>query len=375
MFHKLWFCTLFSAHVQSFSTFNGKYLSGHSFLTLENMGMRMCARDCEAYGGGCKSVNFDRDHFVCELNSKNATDNPNDLVDKSSSVHIQVNQSSITGTCGSKTCSTWDKCIVTHSGPECLLMGCDIPKIKNAVFNSGFLPFGKSLQCQTGYQSLITWTCADKNKDPTDFKCYKVSSGWVLIYRSQAGGNVSDYLSFISNGTSDETNDDIIDEHCTATTKSALCTSKYRTSLIDQWESLDISQVQLHLYKSGTQVAEVVFNGTGSTNTDWFSKNRVVSSTWTDVTPTQTYNYFSIEGHVLESNYWRNFQIWNQYGGCPNDVFWMTSSFAKPGYACPQERNSTIQYFYCPQTTKCNFENNYELADVMTISIQVPGVT
>ncbi|XP_056006780.1 uncharacterized protein LOC130050577 [Ostrea edulis] len=126
----------------------------------------------------------------------------------------------------------------------------------------------------------------------------KVSSGWLLIYRSQEGGNVSDYLMFTSNGTSDETDDNIVDEHCIATTKSDLCTSKYRTSLIDQWESLDITQVQLHLYKSGTKVAEVVFNGTGSTNTNWFSGNRVVSSTWTDVTPTQTYNYFSIEGHM-----------------------------------------------------------------------------
>jgi hypothetical protein len=70
-------------------------LSGHSFLTLENMGMKMCARDCQAYGGGCKSANFDRERFVCELNTQNDTDYPNDLIDKPSSVHIQIDQSSV----------------------------------------------------------------------------------------------------------------------------------------------------------------------------------------------------------------------------------------------------------------------------------------
>lgn len=53
---------------------------------------------------------------------------------------------------------------------------------------------------------------------------------------------------------------------------------------------------------------------------------------------------------------WRNFQIWKSYEGCPNDRFWMSSSYAELGKACPEEQTSTKQYFYCPETTHCKFD-------------------
>lgn len=59
---------------------------------------------------------------------------------------------------------------------------------------------------------------------------------------------------------------------------------------------------------------------------------------------------------VFYRGQWRNFQIWKSYGGCPNDIFWMSSSYAEPGKACPLEQRSTKQYLYCPKATQCNFE-------------------
>ncbi|XP_061189889.1 uncharacterized protein LOC133197724 [Saccostrea echinata] len=359
--------------VESFSKLHGQHLLGHSFLTLDKMGIQMCVRRCESYKGGCKSVNFDRDHLVCELNTYSSTDKPEDMFENPSSIYVQVNLTSDTGDCGTMQCSSLQRCVLTHSGPRCVRTGCEVPKIKNAIYNGGILLFRNSMECKTGYKSLSQVICEDRglNKNITaDFKCYKESSGWILIYRSQTGLNTSDYQSFITYGTSDETNENFDDDQCATTAKSPLCTSDYRTSAIDQWESMNISQVRVQLHKSSTKVAEVVFNGTDTTKTSWFMPDRILSSSWADVTPTQSYNYFSIQGDTNGQYSWRNFQIWHNYGGCPNDVFWMGSSFAVPGHGCPQEQNSTKQYFYCPSTTKCSFQNNRDIADVMTISIK-----
>lgn len=55
--------------------------------------------------------------------------------------------------------------------------------------------------------------------------------------------------------------------------------------------------------------------------------------------------------------FWRNFQIWKNYGGCgATDLFWMSLSYAEPGKLCTQEQTSTKQYFYCPATTHCIFD-------------------
>ncbi|XP_022338501.2 uncharacterized protein LOC111134027 [Crassostrea virginica] len=354
------------------SELHGKYLSGFTFRTLGKMGKQMCVRECKAYRGGCGSVNFDRENLSCELNSNSSSDTTGVLEDRLSSIYIQINNSESAPNCGVHQCSTGEKCIPTHSGHKCVFMVCNVPKMKNVEYNGGRLSFRNYLQCQSGYRNLTSLKCEESGleKSPAKFKCYKEMDGWILIYRGQGGGNESDYLSFISTGRSDEADESVNDEHCASIVKSAQCTTNYRTSLIDDWESVNITQVQVRLYKNGVTVSEVIFNGTDSNMNSWFSPSRILSSTWSDVTPSQTYNVFNMEGHVQQGG-WRNFQIWKSYGGCPNDIFWMTSSYALPGTYCPIEATSTKQYFYCNQTTLCQFELEHDIADVMTVSIKV----
>ena len=59
-----------------------------------------------------------------------------------------------------------------------------------------------------------------------------------------------------------------------------------------------ILQVLFSVYKNGSEVNRIIFNGTGSTNLDWFAPSRVLSSTWTDLTAGQSYRYFSVYGHT-----------------------------------------------------------------------------
>uniref|UniRef100_K1QPK8 Uncharacterized protein n=1 Tax=Magallana gigas TaxID=29159 RepID=K1QPK8_MAGGI len=186
------------------------------------MGKQMCVRECQSYPGRCKSVNYNRVHLSCDLNTESATDKPEAIFDREGSTYIEILTSGNSPICGNIQCSNKEKCVVTKSGSSCILQ--------------------------------------DKEVD-----------GWTLIYRGQSGGTDSDYLSFISNGKSDETNKNVNDEYCTSITKSPLCRTNYRTSLIDRWQSLGNFKVNVSLYKNGTKVAEVVFNGTGTSQVSWFS--------------------------------------------------------------------------------------------------------
>lgn len=47
----------------------GKKLPMTPFMVLDKFGLQMCFRECEVYGA-CLSINYNRKHLVCELNSK-----------------------------------------------------------------------------------------------------------------------------------------------------------------------------------------------------------------------------------------------------------------------------------------------------------------
>ena len=50
------------------------------------------------------------------------------------------------------------------------------------------------------------------------------------------------------------------------------------------------------LYEDEEEVVSIIFDGEGSDKTNWFSQPKVISSPWTDLTPSVTTNIFSIEG-------------------------------------------------------------------------------
>ncbi len=55
-------------------------------------------------------------------------------------------------------------------------------------------------------------------------------------------------------------------------------------------------QVMIVLFdESGMELATFLFNGTGSNNSDWFSKERLLSSPYDDI-DSSIPNYFSITG-------------------------------------------------------------------------------
>ncbi|KAI8491233.1 hypothetical protein Bbelb_308660, partial [Branchiostoma belcheri] len=123
--------------------------------------------------------------------------------------------------------------------------------------------------------------------------------------------------------------------------------------------SLDIvsepSKKLFHLYSCGNHVdectpevklvldtpdgdKEFLFNGENADKFNWFSKSRMLSSPYNDIS-TQPQNYFSAPG---ETNVNRRFYLSRNHNGCEGDLGWMM--VAEGGYTvgfCWWERTST----------------------------------
>ncbi|KAI8510793.1 hypothetical protein Bbelb_117090 [Branchiostoma belcheri] len=150
--------------------------------------------------------------------------------------------------------------------------------------------------------------------------------------------------------------------------------SHNKCPIVDQWESLNIQRVKVVLESSEGNV-ELIFDGRNTDKFNWFSKPRLLSSPWNDIS-TEHQNYFSIEGapHVK-----RSFYINRNWDGCPNDAGWLM--LADGGLTtlgvCEWERASEDQlpYIRFSKTTGYAKYNggNIATADRMVIYIDTPG--
>ncbi|XP_071785635.1 uncharacterized protein [Asterias amurensis] len=214
--------------------------------------------------------------------------------------------------------------------------------------------------CDLHSDSTNTDVCSVENVTPS---CQE-GSEWQLIFKGVAGTGIKLYDLWTN----------------TTWGEYFRCHGNYRNkALYDAWNAkqLNVKQVKLSLYND-TGVVELVFSGTDSNITSWFAKERLVSSPWSDLTPTATTNYFSIDGHEGPINNGlvdRRFFINKNYNGCTKDRGWMMVVDSGVG-PCPWE-NSFSSYpviMYSTTHTSTNFndarnDTTLGLADYLTIHI------
>eukprot|EP00058_Branchiostoma_floridae_P004971 XP_002590459.1 hypothetical protein BRAFLDRAFT_86325 [Branchiostoma floridae] len=114
----------------------------------------------------------------------------------------------------------------------------------------------------------------------------------------------------------------------------------FKSPLVEEWETLGVQlvKVSLYSYRQGTEVRELIFDGKGSDKMNWFSKERLISSPWTDL-KTETTNIFSIPGEVRNPKAprsFRSFYINRNYRGCPKDEGWLV--VGEGGTVCNWEK-------------------------------------
>ncbi|CAL1535283.1 unnamed protein product [Lymnaea stagnalis] len=169
-----------------------------------------------------------------------------------------------------------------------------------------------------------------------------LKSQWKLAFRGTAGINKSMYSAY-KDGTGIPVH---VESGCQQLDSSLPCTHHYRNNdILDNWGTID--EVAFVLYKNNTKVKHVLFDGSGSTYLNWFDRNRVKDSSWTDL-KTKPANYFSIIGETTPSYNGRKFFINHSYNGCPNDIGWFVAIDNQNG-VCPWEQNEALPVFLYAQ--------------------------
>ncbi|XP_060083121.1 uncharacterized protein LOC132562397 [Ylistrum balloti] len=302
----------------------GQRLDGYTFRTLENLGTKQCVKEC-FLRPSCLSINH-HINMTCELNMDSDTNQPGSL-----SQNIEYSYSNIdtwtgfSGNCTRSTCSAGQKCFEFTSTTKCVVTECMNRPLLGVIASMEHGSVGQGFQatCTTGYEARgndADVTCMGNGQwDISSSYCHRTdSSGWILLARFGSGNSESVLSTWTETGRDDNSDANMPDE-CKETNTSSVCTRHFRSGLIDEWETLNPTQVKFSLYTSGIEVVYITLNATDSDLTSWFSKERLLSTSFTDLTTNSTTNFFSLSG----PNASRRFYIHKSYGGCPNDIGWV----------------------------------------------------
>ncbi|KAH3787221.1 hypothetical protein DPMN_165341 [Dreissena polymorpha] len=135
-------------------------------------------------------------------------------------------------------------------------------------------------------------------------------NGWNLVFRATSGNGQNVYNAWMTGQNASTTKP--ID-------MSRTYSSHFRQdNLKATWANLHVTYVKFALYRDNREVGYVIFDAQGSDFTNWFAKERVVDASWSDLTKTATYNFFSIVGDTFNDE--RRFFINKLYYGCPKDI-------------------------------------------------------
>ncbi|XP_052238395.1 uncharacterized protein LOC127849689 [Dreissena polymorpha] len=137
-------------------------------------------------------------------------------------------------------------------------------------------------------------------------------NGWNLVFRATSGNGQNVYSAWMTGQNASTTKP--ID-------MSRTYSSHFRQDNLNAiWANLNVIYVKFALYSDKREVGFVIFDAQGSDFNNWFAKGRVVDASWSDLTKTTTYNFFSIVGDVI-STIERRFRINTLYHGfCLGDI-------------------------------------------------------
>ncbi|VDI51647.1 Hypothetical predicted protein [Mytilus galloprovincialis] len=131
----------------------------------------------------------------------------------------------------------------------------------------------------------------------------------------------------------------------------------FKSDIINHWEDIDVEQVKVVVYQNGLEHAFLSFDGSRTNKTNWFSQERLMNSSYSDLMTEDTQQrgyYFSIDGYApLHRRFYVN-KLWD---GCPNDSGWLLVSEGKSGF-CSFEPENRLLILY---SSKSTFMNGVEI--------------
>ena len=183
---------------------------------------------------------------------------------------------------------------------------------------------------------------------------------WNMVFRATSGNGRDVYKAWVFGTGTSVSKPNNMDRSCGL---------HYRNPLIDSWGSACIRKVKLAFFEHGKEVAYVSFDGRNSDNNNWFSKERVLFSSWSDLQPNRDFNFFSIEG---DQHYGRTFFINFNYGGCDNDRGHVATCDTTSKKCCKWDQHPVYPQFLYSKINHADHwnMNRFGRADYMAVYIE-----
>ncbi|OWF56765.1 Hemicentin-1 [Mizuhopecten yessoensis] len=240
---------------------------------------------------------------------------------------------------------TWSDCPVICGG------GVSISRTR-ACDNPSFVSPGSYCSGDaTETQYCNTHTCDDDAQLDTH------RGPWTLVYKAPAGTTVSGYSDYYTHFIDSTSSSTLNDGSVSVMRDFSSGGSAFKSSKLLQWKSgITISAVRLSVFKSGKEVAYVIFDALGKGKLDWFNCDNIIGSSYTDIA-TYSENYCGLS--PWDSNYKRNFFI-NGYGtGCTTMYGWIVLKDFNSVSGCTEWDPSTTSSPYIKYSTSTTLQNFY----------------
>lgn len=182
---------------------------------------------------------------------------------------------------------------------------------------------------------------------------------WTMVYRIHSGGQLS-VLSFWTNATRQ-------------TAASFPDCQFHRLDILSNWTSHGIRRVKLDISVNNSIVQWIIFDGDGVNRIQWFMKNKILSSSWTDIR-TDSYDKFSIYGTARKNpaghtQRLARFLIATTFNlDCTRDAGWLF--LVTVDKQCSLRSTSGLRILYAPSHTRTSSGAELNLADKLEISVK-----
>ncbi|CAG2233177.1 unnamed protein product [Mytilus edulis] len=200
------------------------------------------------------------------------------------------------------------------------------------------------------------------------------SSEWNMVFKIATGGSGGIYDLYTNSQT--QNIDDPEARLFTPTSK------HFKSEIINKWSTVGIEQVKVVIYKNGVEKAFFNFDGMGSTSTNWFKLDKLLSSSYSDLKGADTGKigfYFDLRGLEDTKNVnYRRFYVngaWDTSGHCLDSGWLMVSDVLSTG-DCQYETNHLSRkpfILFSPYATQIAFgKANMDeiLADSLAIFVK-----
>ncbi|XP_046362262.2 sushi, von Willebrand factor type A, EGF and pentraxin domain-containing protein 1-like isoform X2 [Haliotis rufescens] len=259
---------------------------------------------------------------------------------------------------------------------KCTIKNCGTPTaVTDATVSAPTTTFGSTATytCNQGFtrrSGYLKVVCLSSARWSTNnLKCSKFAyiNGYVLGMRIIPGNGVSSANTWKNPSIKlDFPVPASLQPGCLGPDTRLPCKTHFRSTLVNYWSKIGLQRVRVVLLKNRKAVRTLDFNAKGTNYLSWFSRSKLIRSTWKNLPYKYSMNHFKILG---PSSY-RNWYINRASRTCSTDDGWLVVKDSA-GAGCPYDKGKSFPRIKYSNTEYHQRATRYATADTMLILLKL----